>query len=411
MVHNTAPFLCVSRLEATSAWQWFRFLHAQVPSGSTSLILNLDETSIRFFYQPKAGMRFRKTQSGPKGVHHTRHASRSQLRKALTHIAVICNDTAIQPLIPQICLVAAAAVPKRDLAHWKPLKGSSAEVWRSKSAWINVPMFVLVVRRLGSRLREVAPGRQLILLMDAHSVHTAAPVLAEARRQNIWICIIPASTTSLLQPLDTDVFARFKRFLQSRLQEMMGSGSNTDMKITDILNALQAGLRSVLQKHAWAEIFEKNGFGSRFFVRPRLLSDLDWVNQPTVTDQLPSLQQFGLCFRRGADIPFDQLLLAVAGHRETRTRWARKRAVERGVPEVQESWSDRLRPRLKAKTTPPVESTDAADPTTPAMRAVVEAPLIPMAPVRHFVDDVPLRTLRPFPPRRRRPPSGLPPPT
>ena len=99
------------------------------------------------------------------------------------------------------------------LASWSPTRGCKAELWRRKSAWINNQVFAEIVNRIGQVLKEHAADRQAILLMDAHSCHFSKAALAAARAQDIWPCVIPASMTGVLQPLDTHVFARFKLFL------------------------------------------------------------------------------------------------------------------------------------------------------------------------------------------------------
>ena len=43
--------------EATAVWQWFHFLVGQVPSGHPVLRLILDRTSVRFWYEPRLGLR------------------------------------------------------------------------------------------------------------------------------------------------------------------------------------------------------------------------------------------------------------------------------------------------------------------------------------------------------------------
>ena len=42
--------------EATAVWQWFSFLQGQVPPGRPVLRLNLDETSVKFWYEPRHGL-------------------------------------------------------------------------------------------------------------------------------------------------------------------------------------------------------------------------------------------------------------------------------------------------------------------------------------------------------------------
>ena len=196
-------------------WQWFRFLLEQVPPGKPVLLLNLDETSIRFWYEPRLGLRSGRGQPPRRGF--ARQASRGQQRKALSHIAIICDDTSVQPHLPQVLLANERTVTAQMLRHWSSLPGCTTEIWRGKSAWINDKVFGRIVRRLGKALAERAGDRQAILLLDAHTCHFSAAALAAARACNIWICIIPASMTGLLQPLDTHVFSRFKMFLRTRL--------------------------------------------------------------------------------------------------------------------------------------------------------------------------------------------------
>ena len=241
-------------------------------------------------------MRVRCKNKGPKGVSHARNATRGQLRKALTHVAVICNDTTLQPSIPQILLLAKKSASLKQLAGWQPMKGCSAELWRCDSAWVNKPVFARIITRLGAWQRTMAPNRQPILLMDAHSVHCSKEVAAAAKKAGIWLCIIPASTTSLLQPLDTDVFARYKLLLRAQLHRIMLKDNNKDMGVQSILRALQESMKGVLQKNAWSSVFHKNGFGAQMYVRPSLLEALGWTLQPNVGHELPSHEQFSCCF-------------------------------------------------------------------------------------------------------------------
>ena len=197
-------FLHVSLEKAAASWQWFRFLLAQVRPDWKPLILNLAETRIRFWYEPRLSQCAR-ARDRPAGRAPARQASRGLLRKAFTHVAVICDDSAFQPHLPQVVLVNERTCTVRTLQDWKPLPGCKAEVYRHKSAWVNNVKFADVVRRIGKALKTQPPDRQAILLMDAHISHFSKEGLVAASAHDIWPCIIPASTTSILQPLDTHV--------------------------------------------------------------------------------------------------------------------------------------------------------------------------------------------------------------
>ena len=192
-------------------WQWFHFLQGQAPAGRPVLRLNLDETSVRFWYEPRKGLRRDAGDKPRKGF--ARQASRAQLRKAFTHVAIICDDTTLQPYLPQVLLVNERTVSVELSRRWTALRGCNAKLWRGKSAWINEKVFAKILRELGMVLRERAGGRQAVLLMDAHKVHYSKGALAACRDYDIWPVVIPARMTSMLQPLDTHVFSRFKMFL------------------------------------------------------------------------------------------------------------------------------------------------------------------------------------------------------
>ena len=171
---KAAPILDVfSAPKAIAIWQRFRFLVEQVPPGRPVLRLNLDETSIRFWYEPRLGLR-RPSRHVPKAGF-ARQASRSQLRKAFSHIGIICDDASLQPHLPQVLLVNERTVTAEQHRRWTPLPGCNAQMWRCKSACINDKVFARVVRTLGKVLRERAADRQPILLLDAHVCHFPQP--------------------------------------------------------------------------------------------------------------------------------------------------------------------------------------------------------------------------------------------
>ena len=290
-------------------WQWFRFLKSRVPPNQEVLRLNLDETSIRFWYEPRMGMRRPQRQTPRTGCR--RHASRGQLRKAFTHVAIICDDASLQPHMPQVLLVNERTVTMEQMRRWKPLPGSNAQLWRRPSAWINDKVFAQIVRTLGQVLQKHAKDRQPILLLDAHQCHFSLNTLAACRAFNIWPVLIPARMTSMLQPLDTHVFSRFKMFLRTYLHQLMLTGANEDLTSEQVIDALLHSIKGVLQRHAWGGAFDKNGFGEPFQVRPHLLEVLSFSETPLIEANLPTFEQFVHCFPARKHIPFMQLLCGV----------------------------------------------------------------------------------------------------
>jgi len=201
---------------------------------------------------------------------------------------------------------------------------------------------------LGKRLRIVAPQRQPILLMDAHKVHCSKDVLMRARKDNIFVCIISASTTALLQPLDTDVFARYQAFFRHELQRYMSEGANQDLQVVHVTHALQNAMKGVLQRHAWQDVVDGNGFGTVLKPKASLLRALDWEKASEVSAELPTLEQFSVCFPRHTYIPFGPLLsgLVLKKPKVTCSTTPKVKA-KRKDSASDHSWSKRLRPRHK----------------------------------------------------------------
>ena len=396
---KTAPILeHFLHPKATAVWQWFHFLQGQVPPGRSVVRLNLDETSVRFWYEPRRGLR-RPTGQVPRAGF-ARQASRGQLRRAFSHVAIICDDASLQPHLPQVLLVNERTVTVEQHRRWTSLPGCNAKLWRGKSAWINDEVFAKIIRELGKVLRERAAGRQAILLLDAHVCHFCMRALGACRDYNIWPVIIPARMTSLLQPLDTHVFSRFKMFLRTRMHQLMLTGANEDLTSEQVIDALLQAIKGVLQKHEWAPAFAKNGFGPMLEVREHLLEALAWDTTPVVVSDLPDYTQFAHCFPARRFIPFMQLLSGVLPPAQRGFKRAQDKARGEGTDrEEVRSWKVRLRPRVfgravvaKAKPLPVPIGT-----LGPASSAGMAEPHVPMM----TSGGHPLPSLRRFPPSRR----------
>ena len=96
----------------------------QIPPGCPVLRLNLDKTSVRFRYEPRQGLR-RPTGPVPR-ADFARQASRVQLRRAFSHIALVCGDASLQPHRPQVLLVSERAVTTEQHQRWASLPGCDA---------------------------------------------------------------------------------------------------------------------------------------------------------------------------------------------------------------------------------------------------------------------------------------------
>ena len=79
--------------------------------------------------------------------------------------------------------------------------------------------------RLVRTLRTRKPDTQLILILDAATIHLSGTFRRRALSLGVRLVFIPAGLTWLLQPLDTHVFAALKRDIRTRLTRSILSSS------------------------------------------------------------------------------------------------------------------------------------------------------------------------------------------
>ncbi len=356
-------------------WRWWNFLEHQVPAGKRLLRLNLDETAVRFYYKPRKGL-----VASLGRPHRARRrvplqqASRAMQRKALSHMAIVCDDSALQPLLPQVLIGNEHVLRAGDLARLRALVPRNVLIWRCKSAWANQATMRAVFRLLAAALAP-HPDVQPVLLMDALSVHTSETVIREASRLGIWTCVIPAKCTWLLQPLDTDAFATYKQYLRARYVELVSEDAQGELVTEAVVACIGEVCRRVLQGHVWRNVFLKNGFGrEQAGVRQSILEALQWMHVPHVAPRLPTLRELQHCFRRGADIPIAALFAVCAG-RPPAAAHAASPGEAAPAPEV-EPWARRLRPRVRrdapaGEAGDPVPSAAASSGAAPTAHAVI----------------------------------------
>lgn len=334
-----------SQFQVDAVWTWWNWLETHVAPGKQVLKINLDETSVRFYYRSKKGLFFPSKRKG-KGLQRPRHkTSKGDQRKALTHVGLICNSPEVQVLLPQVILGNCHTLPARRLPELQAKCRPNVHLWRLKSSWITKTTFVKIAAMLGKALAPVLDKYQPILLLDAHRVHISKEGLRSLSTHHIWPIVVPASTTWLMQPLDTHCFARYKQFLRSRYTHIMGHKGHAAFSVDAVVCAVNDCCLNVLQGIAWEYAFTGNGFGDKQQnVRLHLLDELDRKSLEFLTPKPISYSQLCCCFPHKADIPIDALfsdLLPSHKYPEEHV----PPSSQSPLPAASLSWADRLRPR------------------------------------------------------------------
>ena len=298
-------------------WQWWNCYEQLTPTGKALLPINMDETSVRKYSSPKLGLvslspKLRRARQH--GVH-THPANRQQQLAAFSHIAFLCGNTEAQAALPQVFIRNEHVLPVHVLNHVSPRLHKNVKLWRRKSSWADGAVLQEVLTLLSQALRPFSDRFQPVLLWDAAKSHLRKDVLKLAGKLGIWLIIIPARITWLLQPADTHCFARYKAYLRKKYLESSSCAADGHVSTEDIIMTMNAAIRQVFQKHKWQQSFVGNGFGlEQRQVRAKILEHLQWETVPQVGCALPNLGQFGYIWPRRADVPVDELFYAFMPH-------------------------------------------------------------------------------------------------
>ena len=262
--------------------------------GRRLLRINVDETAVCLFQGGGRGNVFL-----TKGEECHQHAPLSQRRTYLTHVAFICDDAALQPLLPQYIVAGNRSLSAAELAAAQAESPSNVVVVRQARAWNTSALMVLIVRRLHRCLEahwhEVAP----VLLLDTARIHLTRAVLEACASLGIAVVVVPPKLTWLLQPLDTDGFASFKHAVRCAHQaaRIEAAGAGRDAGVRCLIASLCGAIRTVLNSRCWAVVFDRDGFGaSQALIGRRVRKHLELEAAPVVASTRPGDEVLRHCF-------------------------------------------------------------------------------------------------------------------
>ena len=294
---ETGLFLFFSlrlRVQATVVWRWWNYLFKNVPRQRQVVTINLDESSVPLFQPGPAGNVVLRP-SLARNVRH--HASRRLRRMNVTVIGVICDDVAIQRCLPQFVLANEATFLKREFAGLQNICHENVKLYRRRSAWTDAAFMSEVVREIWRSLLPFTRHIQPVLIWDAARQHTQAHVLKSCSRLGIWPVVLPAGSTSLLQPLDTHCFNVFKRELASKCERSAATWS-----CMNFVTAVNAVFVDIIINGSWQHAFVSNGFSEeQGGVSERVLGVIGGMPQDVGHDR-PTIEDLTLIFPRRSRI-------------------------------------------------------------------------------------------------------------
>ena len=265
----------------------------------------MDETSVCVFQGAGKGVIFvdKKRRRDSEPVQAVPSAKR---RCCMTHVAFICDRSDLQPLLPQVVIANEHTFTATGLAALQASCPANVKLVRQKSAWNNSGLCATIIGWLGEALALHLDGLQPLLLFDAVGLHTTPAVMRAFHASGIWPILVPARTTWLLQPLDTDAFVRYKAHLRERYQKARVANQSADLTIEQFIQCLCDTIKGVLQGRRWAAAFDRDGFGKAqsevsTFVKKQLAIEGDAPLRLPATQ--PTMGQLAWCFPRNRKVP------------------------------------------------------------------------------------------------------------
>ena len=227
--------------------------------------------------------------------------SRRKRRTCLTHVAVICDNNGLQPLLPQVIIGNAVAFPARSMVALRAICPPNVTLVKQKSAWVNAGLFAKIVHLIALALRAYTGHYQPILIMDTCRVHITQSVLNSCYRQGLWVVLVPSLTTWLLNPLDTHSFNKYKAHLQDEYQAARIAAEGNEITIEDFIRCILRVIRSILQGRRWCKAFDDNGFGLRqASISKTLRAEIGESFPVGASSERPSRDEIARCFPRRA---------------------------------------------------------------------------------------------------------------
>ena len=173
--------------QALASWQWYNDCCSQAASDRELLRLNLDETSICLFQGSNKGNIF-----VARGARALQQVPIWKRRCRLTHVAIVCDQPCIQPLLPQVVIGNEKAFPAASMAALRSQAPANVFLVRQKIAWNNQILCARIITLLGNVISGYTDRYQPILLLDASKIHCTRAVLGACLRAGIWPILVPA---------------------------------------------------------------------------------------------------------------------------------------------------------------------------------------------------------------------------
>ena len=218
-------------------------------------------------------------------------ANRSAVRCFFTHVAIICDDPAVQPLLPQVLFFAGRHLSWKNWTELQEALPQNVFLRRQVSGWSNTEQHKIIMQILKLALEPLLPAMQPILAFDAAPIHLQPGVLQLLGELDIWWLLIPKKLTWLLQPLDTHTFSKYKRHVRNRwIDTLLAQEGRRNVK--DIVHIVIDTIQTVMEGNIWSTAFKANGISEDTAHISQYIKDqLEWPVLPAIVPGPPTVEE------------------------------------------------------------------------------------------------------------------------
>ena len=259
------------------------------------MYINLDETPVPVCFTHIRGNVIR--ESGKEVPRQS--ASRRDTRMYFTLIAMICSESALQALLPQIIVVGKKTLRVKDVRAVKNSLPNNVYLLHEETGWNNERIQRDVVELVKLSLGDILNEYQVIWLSDACKCHLGTSVMEALARSDFWYGVVPAQLTGLLQPLDVATFVIVKRVLKEDFSERLGNGDERP-PVVCMIDAVVRCIQNTINAYDWSSAFAYVGcMGAQDDVGKSLKREVGWRELPAIPRGRPRMNEVQLCMPRG----------------------------------------------------------------------------------------------------------------
>ena len=178
--------------EALATLRWDRLLATANTEGSLPLRINMDESSVKLWPGARPGNVVRSQGALFPSPAPEQAVPLRARRSAVTLVAFVCDDDAVQRLLPQFIITNERQVTPAMARRWVDGGHGPVRLLRHKSAWIRGADLQRILRCVASAIKPVVEDRRVILSMDACPVHLCPAVLRTSGQRGMHFLPVAA---------------------------------------------------------------------------------------------------------------------------------------------------------------------------------------------------------------------------